>query len=120
MSVPDSEGLAQDSGFLVFTTTYDTLEITPSQIASVVVVMSDQDAGVEVQVDPSLANEFSRITKKAVGEAMVLTLCGQELMRPIIMHEIEGSTFLLSGNTVEGAQAIAARLQSKGCAVPIS
>ena len=61
-----------------------------------VMVLESYPPKIQLRIGPAFARAMSELTAASIGEEAVLSICGEEVMRPRIMERISGSGMMLS------------------------
>jgi preprotein translocase subunit SecD len=91
----------------------DVLEAGAAQILSVQV--QTQGPAVVVTLDAGLRQALTALTSAHVGEALVLTVCGREVSRPLLYQPVTGGAFAIQQQDLASIQHLAAVLRAKDC-----
>ncbi len=92
----------------------DSIAVTAGQIASVTVTGPALPA-ISVVLTPEMRAPVETLTRAHVGEELILSVCGEDLIRPILRDPITSAEFMLSVAEAAEAKRIAALLASSDC-----
>lgn len=93
----------------------DQLSVFAAEIAKVAVTGPAAAPAVSVVLIPAMDAPVEALTRAHVGEELLIAVCGEEVMRPILRDPIREARFMLTARDAAEARRIAGLLASPGC-----
>jgi preprotein translocase subunit SecD len=84
-----------------------------AEIAEASPVYKHGAASISVRLRASSAAAFAKLTTSMVGEQLVVSLCGNELLRPVVREPLVGGQAIINMPDIQHAIAVAEVLQGE-------
>jgi hypothetical protein len=84
------------------------VDIMPADIADMNLSESGGITDVFLRLMPGAAEAFAELTGAAIGETLVLRVCGTRLMEAVVRDRVGSGTIYLAGTTMVRAEAMRA------------
>ena len=84
-----------------------------AEIAEAAPVFMNGAASVSVRLSANSAAAFAKLTAKMVGKQLVVSLCGNELLRPVVREPLVSGSAIINMPDIQHATAVAKVLQGE-------
>lgn len=84
------------------------LQIPASAIAAIEISESGGITDVFFRLMPGATDDLALLTEGAIGQTMVVSVCGATVMAPVVRERIDTGTIYLAGTTMVRAEAMRA------------